>query len=118
MRYVRGRRKRKSRREFRDSEEFVMQTAQGDGQGAHDACSPAERAGANLHRPRRELQQHARDLVRKIRTRSDRAAQNEQLRIHCCDDRRGRKSGQPRRLVDHVRGNRIARLRSLKDLSL
>ena len=63
-----------------------------------------------------ELQQHARDLVRKVRTRPDRATQNEQLRIYRCDDRRGRKSSQPRRLVDHVRGKRIPRLRSLKDL--
>ena len=95
-----------------------METAQGDGQCAHDACSPAEGTGANLHRPRRELQQNACDLVGKIRTRSDRATQNEQLRIHCCDDRRGRKSSEPRRLVNHVRGNRIAFLRALKNLSL
>ena len=95
-----------------------MEPAQGDGQGAYDACSPVERASANLHLPRRELQQHACDLVGKIRTRSDRAAQNEQLRVNCCDDRRGRKSSQARRLVDHARGNRIiACLRSLEDLS-
>ena len=94
-----------------------METAQRDGQRAHDACSIAERAGANLHRPRRKLQQHARDLVRKVRTRPDRATQNEQLRIYCCDDRRGCKSSQPRSLVDHVRGKRISCLRSLKDLS-
>src|SRR5262249_11792069 len=48
--------------------------------------------------------------------RSDRAAQNEQLRIYCCDDCRGRKTSQPRRLVDHARGKRIASLGSLKDL--
>ncbi len=68
---VRRRRKRESRREFRDPEEFIMETAQGDGQGAHDTGSPAEGARSNLHRPRRELQQHARDFVRKIGTRSD-----------------------------------------------
>jgi hypothetical protein len=28
---LRGRRKRKNRREFRDAEEFIMETAQGDG---------------------------------------------------------------------------------------
>ena len=39
-----------------------------------------------------------------------------QLRIHRCDDCRGRKPGQPRRLLDHARGQRIARLRSLEDL--
>ena len=99
-----GRRESKSRRELRDPEEFFMETAQGDGQGADDACSPAEGTGANLHRPRRELQQHARHLVRKIRTRSDRATQNEELRIHSCDDRRSGKSSQPRRLHDEIFG--------------
>ena len=93
-----------------------METAQCDGQGAHNACSLAESAGANLHRPRCQLQQHARDLVRKVRTRPDRASQHEQLRVYCCDDRRGCKSSQPRSLVDYARGKQISRLRSLKDL--
>jgi hypothetical protein len=93
-----------------------METAQGDGQGAHDACSLAERAGPNLHRPRSKLRQHSRDLVRKVRTRSDRATQNEQVRIYGCEDRRGRKGRQPRRLVDYARSMRISRLRSLEDL--
>ena len=112
-----GRRKRHSRRELRDSEGIVMEAAQGDGQRAHDAGSIAERAGANLHRPCSELQQHARDLVRKVWTRTNRATQNEQLRIYSRDDRRGCKSSEPRSLVDHVRGKRVSRLRSLKDLS-
>src|SRR5689334_2229254 len=94
-----------------------METAQGDGQSAHDARSPAERAGADLHRARRELQQHPRNLVRKVRPRPHRTTQNEQLRIYRCDDRRGCKTRQPRRLVDHASGKRIARLRALKDLS-
>ena len=89
---VRGRRKRKCCGEFSDAEAVIMQTAQRDGQGAHDACSPAERTGAYFHRPCRELQQQARDLVRKIRARADRAAENEQFRIHRCDDRCGGKA--------------------------
>src|SRR5262245_34378504 len=93
-----------------------METAQRDGQSAHDTGSPAERAGADLHLPRRELQQYARDLVRKIGTPSDRAAQHEQLRIYCRNDRRGRETNQPRCLIDDGRGKRIARLRSLEDL--
>ena len=93
-----------------------METAQGDGQGAYYPGSLAESAGANLHRSRCQLQQHARDLVRKVRTRPDRASQHEQLRVYCCDDRRGCKSSQPRRLVDYTCGKQISRLRSVKDL--
>src|SRR5258707_15024552 len=103
------RRKRHSRRELGDSEGIIMETAQGDGERAHDAGSIAERADANLHRPRSELQQHARDLVREVWARTNRATQNEQLRIYSCDDRRGCKSSEPRSLVDHVRGKRVSR---------
>lgn len=43
------------RQELRDPEGIIMETAQSNGHRAHDTCSVAERAGANLHRPRRKL---------------------------------------------------------------
>src|SRR5262245_76265 len=94
-----------------------METAQGDGQSTYDTCAPAERAGANLHLARRDLQQYARDLVCKIGTPSDGATQNEHLRIDRRNDRRGRKGEQPGGLIDDTHGKRIARLCSLEDLS-
>ena len=112
-----GRGKGQSRCKFGDPEHIIMEMAQGDGQGAHDARSLAERAGPNFHWPRSNLRQHARDLVRKVRTRSDRTTQNEHVRIHGCENRRGCNTRQPCRLVDHARSKGVSRLRSLKHLS-